>query len=127
MNTSSSRSGFDRRATAQQVTEGLDLGGTTIVVTGANSGLGLETLRVLSLRGAHVVAVARSLEKAEQACAQASGETTAIACELSDLESVVECSNRINALGRPIDTLICNAGIMALPRLEQKMGLELQF
>lgn len=127
MNTSSSRSGLDRRATAQQVTEGLDLGGTTIVVTGANSGLGLETLRVLSLRGAHVVAVARSLEKAEQACAQASGETTAIACELSDLESVVECSNRINALGRPIDTLICNAGIMALPRLEQKMGLELQF
>lgn len=118
---------FGRRATAEQVTEGVDLRGRTIVVTGANSGLGLETLRVLSLRGAHVVALARSRQKAAEACALASNESTALACDLSDLGSVVECAQRIEALGRPIDALICNAGIMALPELEVKMGVEMQF
>jgi WW domain-containing oxidoreductase len=127
MNSIPRKSGFDRRATAMQVTEGIDLRGRTFVVTGANSGLGLETLRVLSLRGAHVVALARNLEKAEQACAQLRGKSTAIACELSDLESVVDCARAIKALPQPIDALVCNAGIMALPKLEQKMGLELQF
>ena len=45
-------SGFGYGSTAEQVTEGLDLHGKTVLVTGGNSGLGLEALRVLTLRGA---------------------------------------------------------------------------
>jgi WW domain-containing oxidoreductase len=50
-----------------------------------------------------------------------------VACELSDLGNVAACADEINAMQRPIDVLICNAGIMALPELQQKYGLEMQF
>jgi WW domain-containing oxidoreductase len=90
-------SAFGISSTAEEVTAGLDLRGKTAVVTGCNSGLGLETMRVLALRGAHVIGTARTEEKALNAC-----------------ESVA-------------DMLICNAGIMALPELRMADGLELQF
>ena len=54
-------------------------------------------------------------------------EITPVACELSDLDSVVACSEEVASLGRPIDVLMCNAGIMSLPKLQQKYGLEMQF
>jgi len=53
--TSKGPSGFGYGSTAEEVTQGLDLAGKTILVTGCNSGLGQETLRVLALRGAQVV------------------------------------------------------------------------
>ena len=53
-------SGFDENSTAEEVTAGLDLSGRTYAITGANSGLGLETMRVLALRGAHVSGIARN-------------------------------------------------------------------
>jgi NADP-dependent 3-hydroxy acid dehydrogenase YdfG len=53
--------GFNKRSTAEEVTEGLDLGGKTIVITGVNSGLGYESMRVLCQRGAHVIGLARTL------------------------------------------------------------------
>ena len=59
--------GFE--STAEEVTEGLDLSGKTYLITGCNSGLGLETARVLALRGAHIVGTARTQEKAESALA----------------------------------------------------------
>ena len=62
------RSRFGRRSTAEEVTTGIDLRGKTAVVTGCNSGVGLETMRVLSLRGAEVIGVARTLEAARTAC-----------------------------------------------------------
>lgn len=120
-------SGFNRRSTAEQVTEGVDLTGKTAVITGVNSGLGLESMRVLAKRGAHVIAAARSVEKAQQACNQVEGNTTPVACELSDLASVAACADSINGLGKPIDILMCNAGIMALKDLEQVNGIEMQF
>ncbi|MGI9287993.1 MAG: SDR family oxidoreductase [Pseudomonadales bacterium] len=121
------KSRFTRRSTAEQVTEAVDLSGKNIVITGANSGLGFESMRVLTERGAHVIAVARTLEKAQQACDKVNAETTPVACELSELESVVSCADTIEAMDIPIDVLLTNAGIMALPKLEQKMGLEMQF
>ncbi len=121
------RSPFTRRSTAEEVTEGLDLTGKTALVTGCNSGLGLETMRVLALRGAHVIGAARTEEKAKEATQGMKGKVTPVACELSDFESVVACADAVTALDTPIDMLICNAGIMALPTLEQKYGLELQF
>ena len=51
---------FDRHSTAEQVTAGIDLAGRTALVTGATSGLGLETMRVLALRGAHVIGTSGS-------------------------------------------------------------------
>lgn len=121
------RSGFNRRSTAEQVTEGVDLSGKTIVITGVNSGLGLESMRVLAMRGAHIIGCARTLDKAREACDSVAGETTPLACELSDPDSIRSCVNAIVALNRPIDVLLCNAGIMALMEHQQSHGLEMQF
>jgi WW domain-containing oxidoreductase len=118
--------GFGYGSTAEQVTAGLPLAGRTILLTGCNSGLGLETMRVLALRGAHVIGAARTLAKAQAACAMVGGQTTPIACELSSPASVRACVAELRTRVR-LDALICNAGIMALPQLEQAYGYELQF
>ncbi len=119
-------SGFGYASTAEEVTEGINLSGKTALVTGVNSGLGQETARVLAMRGAHIIAVARSMEKAEAAAAEL-GDATPVACELSSPASVRACVASVSALDREIDMLICNAGIMALPKLQQECGYELQF
>jgi NAD(P)-dependent dehydrogenase (short-subunit alcohol dehydrogenase family) len=121
------RSRFTRRSTAAQVTAGIDLRGKTIMITGCNSGLGFESMRVLALRGATIIGAARSEEKARDAAAKTDGTVIPVACELSDLDSVAGCAEEVSGLGRPIDVLMCNAVIMALPELQQKYGLELQF
>lgn len=121
------RSRFTRRSTAEEVTAGLDLGGKTILVTGCNSGLGFETTRVLASRGATVIGAARTREKAQDVADRVSGTVIPVACELSELGSVVECAEDVLGLDRPLDALICNAGIMAPPELQRKNGLELQF
>jgi len=120
-------SGFGFLSTAEQVTEGIDLTGKTALITGVNSGLGFETMRVLTKRGAHVIGAARTLEKAAEACSKVDGETTPVACELSEFSSVAACAESVQQMARSIDVLICNAGIMALPELNQKDGIELQF
>lgn len=119
-------SGFGYGSTADQVTEGLSLAGKTILVTGCTSGLGLETLRVLTSRGARVLGTARTVEKARAACAAFGGQAVPLACELSDPASVRGCVEAVRRLGAPLDALICNAGIMALPTLQQAHGVELQ-
>ncbi|MFN3233466.1 MAG: SDR family oxidoreductase [Alphaproteobacteria bacterium] len=120
-------SGFGFNSSADEVTQGVDLSGKNVVITGVNSGLGAETMRVLASRGAHIIGLARTLEKAEQACSSLGDKATPVACELSDLDSVRTAAEQIKALGKPIDILICNAGIMALPKLLQSRGIELQF
>jgi NAD(P)-dependent dehydrogenase (short-subunit alcohol dehydrogenase family) len=118
---------FDRESTGEEVTAELDLSGKTVLITGANSGLGYETMRVLAMRGAHVIALARNMEKAQKACDSIAGKTTPVACELTDFDSIVSSTETIKALHQPIDVLICNAGIMELPELEQVYGVEKQF
>jgi NAD(P)-dependent dehydrogenase (short-subunit alcohol dehydrogenase family) len=118
---------FDGDSTALEVTEGLNLSGKTVLVTGATSGLGLETMRVLALRGAHVIGTGRTLEKAKAACDSINGRATPVALELERWETVVSASELIRTLGMPIDMLICNAGIMALPKPEQVYGIEKHF
>lgn len=117
---------FPPGATAELVTEGIDLTGKTIVVTGCNSGIGYETMRVLALRGAHVIGTARSAEKGEAACDGIEGRATPVVLELTDFDSVVACAETIRAMGVPLDGLICNAGVL-LTELEQVDGLEMQF
>jgi NAD(P)-dependent dehydrogenase (short-subunit alcohol dehydrogenase family) len=120
------RSAFGPLSTAEEVTDGLDLTGRTAVVTGCNSGLGLESMRVLALRGAHVIGTARTLAKGREACGSIKGRTTAVAMELADFASVVDCANQIRTLTPRIDILMLNAGI-ALDAPEQVNGLEKQF
>ena len=120
-------SAFGKRSTAEEVTAGMDLAGKTALVTGCNSGLGLETMRVLALRGAHVIGAARTQEKAEQACAGVEGTTTPLAVELTDLPGIVTAAAEVAAMDVPLDMLILNAGIMQLPELSLTNGVERQF
>lgn len=112
--------------TAEAVTAGLNLSGKTAVITGCNSGIGLETMRVLALRGAHVIGTARTLEKGRQACAQVKGRTTPVVLELSDFSSVVACADAIRKLNVDIDMLILNAGIV-MPEWRAINGIEQHF
>ncbi len=118
---------FDADSTAEQVTAGLDLAGKTYAITGANSGLGYETMRVLALRGARVIGIARTMDKAEEACSSVQGQTTPAFLDLADFESVVNCASMIRGMDMPLDGLICNAGVMALPERELVYGMEKQF
>ncbi len=118
---------FGVASTAEEVTEGVDLSGKVALITGCNSGLGLETMRVLAMRGAHVIGAARTLEKAQKACASVEGKCTPLAVELSDFDAVRAGAAEVMAMNLAIDMLICNAGIMALPELELVGGLERQF
>jgi WW domain-containing oxidoreductase len=117
---------FGAKNTAEEVTDGLDLTGKTWLITGCNSGLGYESARVLALRGANIIGLARTREKAANALSELGIEGTAVACELSDLSSVRSAAKTINALGS-LDGIMANAGIMALPELQQIHGYERQF
>jgi WW domain-containing oxidoreductase len=119
--------GFGAASTAEAVTEGFSLNGKTILVTGCTSGLGMESCRVLSLRGARVIGTARSLQGAVAACCDLPNEATGLACELSDPRSVRNCAASIREAGYTLDAIICNAGIMATPTLQKSKGYELQF
>jgi WW domain-containing oxidoreductase len=121
-------SGFGYASTAEEVTAGVDLSGKTMLVTGVNSGLGLETIRVLAMRGAKIVGAARTEEKARDALATA-GVTGGVplACELSEPASVRAAVAEVKRLGLTLDVVLCNAGIMALPERTLKCGQELQF
>ena len=120
------RSEFGAESTAEEVTAGLDLSGKTAVVTGCNSGMGYETMRVLALRGAHVIGTARSVEKGQEAAASVTGRVTPVVLELTDFDSIVACGDQIQAMDVPIDMLILNAGIL-LGELQQVRGMEMQF
>ena len=118
---------FAADVVAEDVTNGIDLTGKRALVTGATSGLGLETMRVLALRGAEVYGTGRTLEKAERACASVTGNAKPVQLELTDFASVANCAETVSADGAPLDILVCNAGVMALPELKQVNGLEMQF
>lgn len=118
---------FDAESTAEEVTRGMDLKGKVALVTGCNSGLGYETMRVLALRGAHVLGTGRTLEKASKACASVSGSTTPMVLELTSLQSAVDCARAVGELSLSPDILICNAGINTFGELELVNGIEKMF
>ena len=118
---------FGVTTTADEVTTGIDLIGKTVLITGCNSGLGYQSMKTIAARGAHVLGAARTMEKAANACDSVKGQTTPLVCELADFDSVVACADAVQGLGMPLDVLMCNAGIMGLPKLEQVNGIEKQF
>ena len=120
------RSPFGASATAEEVTAGIDLTGRTALVTGCNAGIGFETMRVLAMRGAHVLGTARSVEKGEDACDSVAGRCTPLVLELTDFDSVVDCANQVQAMGMPLDIVVCNAGIL-FRDYRQVRDLEMHF
>lgn len=102
-----------------------DQSGRTIVVTGANSGLGLEATKALVAEGAHVVMACRNLDLAAEAAATTTGpgETSLVRLDLADLDQV----RTAGAWPARVDVLICNAGIMHAPLRRTPQGHESQF
>ncbi|MFE2019107.1 SDR family NAD(P)-dependent oxidoreductase [Streptomyces sp. NPDC059499] len=119
-------SGFGARSTTDDVLSGVDLSGSTAIVTGGYSGLGLETTRALAGAGARVIVPARRRAAAEEAVKGIDGvETDDL--DLSDLDSVRGFAERFLASGRELDIVINNAGIMACPETRVGPGWEAQF
>ncbi|MCV7282640.1 SDR family NAD(P)-dependent oxidoreductase [Mycolicibacterium flavescens] len=96
--------------------------GRTVIVTGANSGLGLVTAQELARVGAHVVLAVRNTAKGEQAARQIGGDTEVRELDLQDLASVRAFADGVDA----VDVLINNAGIMAVPYALTRDGFESQ-
>ena len=120
-------SGYGYGSTADEVVSGLDLSGKNILITGCNSGLGKYTMETLSGAGARVIAAARTEEKASEAIKGLKTPARPIACELSEPASVRACVDALREDDEQIDVILCNAGIMALPKLHLQHGYELQF
>jgi NAD(P)-dependent dehydrogenase (short-subunit alcohol dehydrogenase family) len=118
---------FGADATAEEVTEGLDLSGRVALVTGCNSGLGYETMRVLAMRGAHVIGTGRTIEKAVAACASVEGTTTPLMLDLADFQTAISCSSAVQMMGLTPDILVCNAGVNTFGDLELIEGVEKHF
>lgn len=103
-----------------------DQTGRVAVVTGANTGLGFETARVLAEHGAHVVLAVRDVEKGKQAAARMSGDVSVQALDLTSLASVRSAAADLRAAHPRIDLLVNNAGVMYTPRQTTADGFELQ-
>jgi NAD(P)-dependent dehydrogenase (short-subunit alcohol dehydrogenase family) len=125
---------FGAKSTTDEVLAGQDLKGKRFLVTGVSAGLGVETARVLVGHGADVIGTARDLAKAERAtkhvrdAAWANGGTLElIEVDLASLASVRKGADTILALGKPLDVIIANAGVMACPFGKTADGFETQF
>jgi NAD(P)-dependent dehydrogenase (short-subunit alcohol dehydrogenase family) len=104
-----------------------DQHGRVAIVTGANTGLGFETARMLAERGAAVVLAVRDVEKGKQAAARITGDVTVQALDLTSLDSIRSAAADLRAAHPRIDLLINNAGVMYTPRQLTADGFELQF
>ena len=108
-----------------------DLRGRIALVTGANSGLGLETTRALLRSGATLLMACRSRRKGEAARAEllelGSSGVDLLDLDLADLDNVDACCREVQSRYERLDLLINNAGLMAPPRLLSQQGYEMQF
>lgn len=106
------------------------LDGKTALVTGANSGLGLEAARILARHGARVLLACRNLAKAEQAAddirATATGEVEIVPLDLADLASVATAAAEVTNNEPRLDLLLNNAGLMAIDEATTVDGFEMQ-
>lgn len=119
---------FGWSSTAEQVVAGHDLRGRTAVVTGASSGIGVETARALAQAGADVVLGSRDLVAGDKAAtsiaATARGRVQVRQLNLVDLDSVASFASGIDG---PLDILVANAGVSKTPDSHLPGGLEVRF
>ena len=121
---------FGFTSTAAEVIAGVDLSGKRAIVTGASSGIGVETARALADAGAAVTLAVRDTEAGERVAAEiregtGNGAVTVGALDLSDLSSV---GTFVAAWSGPLDILVNNAGVMAIQELTlSASGHEMQF
>ena len=120
---------FGKESTAEEVTEGIDLTGRTALVTGASSGLGAETARVLAARRAAVTLTGRSAEKTEQVAAgiresTGNNQVDVQTVSLDRPDSVRDFAKTYLASHPELHLLINNAGVMACPLSRTPEGWE---
>ncbi|MFT4520128.1 MAG: retinol dehydrogenase-12 [Halioglobus sp.] len=122
---------FNRKSTAEDVSWGFDLFGKRALVTGANTGIGKETARVLALRGARVTMACRNMEKAEAArnsiltdTAIAAEQLELLELDLNSLTKTRKAAEVFNQRNQPLDLLINNAGIMIPMERRTEDGFE---
>jgi len=101
--------------------------GKVVLVTGANTGIGLEAAKDLWARGAEVHLLCRNVEKGAQAAAEVGSGTKVWQLDLSSLSSVRKCANSLLQELTRVDVLLNNAGLMACPLTRSMEGHELQF
>ncbi len=102
-----------------------DLSGKTVVVTGANSGIGFHTAKHLAGHGATVVLACRNTDAGRDAAAKIDGDTRVVHLDLASLASVRHFAEGVD---HPVDVLVNNAGVMYPPRYrETEDGFELQY
>jgi NAD(P)-dependent dehydrogenase (short-subunit alcohol dehydrogenase family) len=109
-----------------------DQSGRTVLITGANSGIGFAAAKELAEHGADVVLGCRNRAKADDAVAEIEaagprGSVEVLEMDLADLDSVAAAAERFAAGHDRLDILVNNAGVMALPRTETPQGFEMQF
>ncbi len=120
---------FGFTSTADQVIDGIDLTGKRAVVTGASSGIGIETARVLAGAGAEVVLAVRRADVGEEVAAgiRASTGNPRVRVEPLDLSDLSSVDAFTGAWEGPLHILVNNAGVMAIPTLERTpQGWEMQ-
>ncbi|XP_073526414.1 uncharacterized protein [Phyllobates terribilis] len=127
---STGSSGFGSKSTAEDVTG--DLRHITAIITGATSGIGAETARVLAKRGARLVLPARSYKAAEEARARILAEIPAaqvivMALDLSSLASVRKFVREFESMDLPLNLLISNAGKFSHQHAISEDGIEMTF
>ncbi len=124
--------GFDRESTVDEVLDGMDLSGLVFVVTGSSSGLGEESARGLSARGAHIAMAARDAGSNAEAAqriraAVPHADLSLHQLDLADLSSVARFAEQATGVLDRVDVLINNAGVMACPEGRTADGFETQF
>ncbi|MBO9592624.1 MAG: SDR family NAD(P)-dependent oxidoreductase [Niabella sp.] len=118
-------SGFGKTSTSREVIEGIDLTGNVAIVTGGNTGIGLETAKTLAAAGATVIVPARDIEKAKKNLSgMANIELGSM--DLADPLSIDAFAQQFLDSGRPLHLLINNAGIMWVPLRRDQRGIESQ-
>ena len=123
---------LDRASMGWSATDIPDQRGRIALITGASSGLGLESARALKRAGATVVLACRSPRKAESARREllqdsSGGAVDLVDLDLSDLQSVQNCAETVQRRYGRLNLLLNNAGVMAPPRLLSRQGFELQW
>lgn len=121
----SAGSGFNAKSTTDDVIKGIDLTGKIAIVTGGNTGIGLETTRTLAKAGATVIVPARNMDKAAKNL-QGIGNVEIAAMDLMSPESINAFADRFLVSGRQLHLLINNAGIMWVPLRRDSRGIESQ-